>query len=597
MQTLKTCSLTDDYKHVCFKDLDCYVRKDDLLAGYSSLEQEKIRKNLGIINQDIQIDRELNIYSENPLQNKVVYNALNQKVNIDSLADVAITGEYRDIKHKPCELPNPEVLVVKSATKNYVYDGKDPVAIELPTSIKDFPDYVDYVIDWQRVEDMVPIKTISVNGKIISPDNCKNVDITVPTKVSELQNDSDFATNALVDSKIFKARTDVNSLIESTKQEVLTTVNEQKALIYSDLSELSKKVETYVNSVDNKYTELKDSITAVSGDLTKTTDTLNQSIHDLDLKLSTEIASSTLQLGETSTTAYAGDKGKILYDIYNLKKDDTYLYNIEKPDYRSEEVILSFGINYFGTNDQSSDGIILNSATTTTAGIMTAKDKELLLEIPSSIITATGNIVAKEDVNGLVIELSNKQQIVGDNDTTTDLTKIYINNATKTVSGLMSATDKTKLDSVVLPYDISWLFNTNGSVINTITSEQGTQIFDAVYANAILYTVYSSLENYKGEISYSLSNDTDENLYIKLTNVNKVITICITRSTIPGKGGVPARTTYSINTTEEELQIIKSGTTRPTTGLVAGYQFFDTTLNKPIWYTGSAWVGCTGETV
>jgi len=50
----------------------------------------------------------------------------------------------------------------------------------------------------------------------------------------------------------------------------------------------------------------------------------------------------------------------------------------------------------------------LNSATTTTAGIMTAKDKELLLEIPSSIITATGNIVAKEDVNGLVIELSNK---------------------------------------------------------------------------------------------------------------------------------------------------------------------------------------------
>lgn len=491
MQTLKTCSLTDDYKHVCFKDLDCYVRKDDLLAGYSSLEQEKIRKNLGIINQDIQIDRELNIYSENPLQNKVVYNALNQKVNIDSLADVAITGEYRDIKHKPCELPNPEVLVVKSATKNYVYDGKDPVAIELPTSIKDFPDYVDYVIDWQRVEDMVPIKTISVNGKIISPDNCKNVDITVPTKVSELQNDSDFATNALVDSKIFKAQTDVNSLIESTKQEVLTTVNEQKALIYSDLSELSKKVETYANSVDNKYTELKDSITAVSEDLTKTTDTLNQSIHDLDLKLSTEIAPSTLQLGETSTTAYAGDKGKALAD----------------------------------------------------------------------------------KINNLVV-------------------------ATTTTDGLMSATDKTKLDSVVLPYDISWLFNTDGSVINTITSEQGAQIFNAVYANAILYTVYSSLENYKGEISYSLSNnEEEEDLYIKLTNINKVITIYISRSILPGKGGIPARTVYSINTTEEELQIIKSGTTRPTTGLVAGYQFFDTTLNKPIWYTGSAWVDCTGVTV
>ena len=52
----------------------------------------------------------------------------------------------------------------------------------------------------------------------------------------------------------------------------------------------------------------------------------------------------------------------------------------------------------------------------------------------------------------------------------------------------MSATDKTKLDSVVLPYDISWLFNTDGSVINTITSEQGAQIFNAVYAKC--YIIY-----------------------------------------------------------------------------------------------------------
>lgn len=36
---------------------------------------------------------------------------------------------------------------------------------------------------------------------------------------------------------------------------------------------------------------------------------------------------------------------------------------------------------------------------------------------------------------------------------------------------------------------------------------------------------------------------------------------------------------------------------RPTTNLVIGEFFFDTTLNKPIWYNGSGWVDATGATV
>ena len=35
---------------------------------------------------------------------------------------------------------------------------------------------------------------------------------------------------------------------------------------------------------------------------------------------------------------------------------------------------------------------------------------------------------------------------------------------------------------------------------------------------------------------------------------------------------------------------------RPT-GIEAGFQYFDTTLNKPIWWNGSAWVDATGATV
>lgn len=48
--------------------------------------------------------------------------------------------------------------------------------------------------------------------------------------------------------------------------------------------------------------------------------------------------------------------------------------------------------------------------------------------------------------------------------------------------------------------------------------------------------------------------------------------------------------------------IIKSvGTTaeRPTNvfDTDAGHMYFDTTLNKPVWWNGSAWVDSTGATV
>lgn len=47
------------------------------------------------------------------------------------------------------------------------------------------------------------------------------------------------------------------------------------------------------------------------------------------------------------------------------------------------------------------------------------------------------------------------------------------------------------------------------------------------------------------------------------------------------------------------VSAIESGTsaTRPTTGIVAGSHFFDTTLGKPIWYNGSNWVDALGVSV
>lgn len=57
----------------------------------------------------------------------------------------------------------------------------------------------------------------------------------------------------------------------------------------------------------------------------------------------------------------------------------------------------------------------------------------------------------------------------------------------------------------------------------------------------------------------------------------------------------------SLATFEGELNgkadLSMGATTDRPTGQVTGYQYFDTTLNKPIWYTGTVWVDATGTTV
>lgn len=58
---------------------------------------------------------------------------------------------------------------------------------------------------------------------------------------------------------------------------------------------------------------------------------------------------------------------------------------------------------------------------------------------------------------------------------------------------------------------------------------------------------------------------------------------------------------YSYVTTDsgdsKVLHLSTGDTAARPTGISAGYQYFDTSLNKPIWYTGKNWVDATGTTV
>ncbi|WP_236719951.1 hypothetical protein [Lactiplantibacillus plantarum] len=54
--------------------------------------------------------------------------------------------------------------------------------------------------------------------------------------------------------------------------------------------------------------------------------------------------------------------------------------------------------------------------------------------------------------------------------------------------------------------------------------------------------------------------------------------------------------TYGTNNKPFAINDNGATSARPT-GQTAGYQYFDTSLNKPIWYTGKNWVDATGKTV
>lgn len=107
----------------------------------------------------ITIDSTMSTTSENPVQNKVITNALNDKVNSSDLAEVATSGSFTDLINVPT-LP-----IVNDATLTIQKNG-------------------------------TTVSTFTANS---STDKVAN--ITVPTKTSDITNDSGFIIGIPVTSK------------------------------------------------------------------------------------------------------------------------------------------------------------------------------------------------------------------------------------------------------------------------------------------------------------------------------------------------------------------------------------------------------------
>lgn len=269
MQRLQTCELPNDFRHVCFKDLQGYISVDnflDALKGFSSIELNEIRKVLGVP-ENIYVDKDINMCSTNPVENRAVFDALSNKVDKNKIADVAITGCYRDLKGTPIHLPNPEGLVIQDANGEYkVYDGSEAIKVTIPQQIKDFADWKEFVVDYQAIERMIPIKNIALNGVIVPVNSDKVVSLNTLTWEEVAKKLKNYVTK---------------DVLEQTKTELEKSfaldLNSLRSDVYTKINEAKTDYQSQFQSVNDTLTNNRQTIQ----DLTEDISDLRQEIADL----------------------------------------------------------------------------------------------------------------------------------------------------------------------------------------------------------------------------------------------------------------------------------------------------------------------------
>ena len=251
--------------------------------------------------------------------------------------------------------------------------------------------------------------------------------------------------------------------------------------------------------------------------------------------------SKSLALGETSSTAYPGDKGKATTDVVNSLSDnlvnDVLVSQSDKnsvsltiksitknPVKKNKELLLVDGEPILltdntpilladnvndGLYDQADDKLItINQASSFTAGVMSASDKTKLdgLKAQAEIDTSISNV--QNNLNAHINNRTNphrvtKEQIGLDQvDNTSDANK-PISNATQTaLNGKFSATDGNALKQTI--EDMPNLVVTEGSVShknnNISLSLRQQNLKDPVNTDSILLTFNPATDSTAGII-------------------------------------------------------------------------------------------------
>ena len=151
------------------------------------------------------------------------------------------------------------------------------------------------------------IETVKVNSSALTPDINKAIDIKVPTVLSELTDDVGFVDRSNFENEIENVRTEMASKLDASLKGTANGVAELDANGKVLTSQLPSFVDDVIEA--ENYAVLPN-----EGETGKIYVTLDDNkTYRWSGSAYVEISAS-LALGETDSTAYRGDRGKIAYD-------------------------------------------------------------------------------------------------------------------------------------------------------------------------------------------------------------------------------------------------------------------------------------------
>lgn len=217
--------------------------------------------------------------------------------------------------------------------------------------------------------------------------------------------------------------------------------------------------------------------------------------------------SKSLALGETSSTAYPGDKGKATTDKLN-KIPDKLITDTVNVNQSTTEAVLNFTTYRQEAQQTGRNTLTITSATISQAGLMSSSDKTKLdglkdqAGITSDIDAVQTNLETHINNKSNPHEVTKDQVGLGNVDNTSDANK-PISNATQTaLNGKFSATDGNALKQTI--EDMPNLVVTEGSVShknnNISLSLRQQDLKDPVNTDSILLTFNPATDSTAGII-------------------------------------------------------------------------------------------------
>lgn len=377
----------------------------------------------------ITVDSALSSTSINPVQNKIINSALGTKANISDLATVATSGSYNDLSNKPT-IPtvNNAILTIQKNGVNVqtftANQGTNATAnITVPTKTSDLTNDSGFIdsVAWGDVTGKPTFATVATSGsyndlsnkptiptvnnatltiqkngstvKTFTANASTNVtaNITVPTKTSDITNDSDFATNA--DAQKWVS----NNSTVAPNFEGMTPV---KTFTWSGVADTNyRAIYQFDNTgwtFDNMDVEVAYRITVTGTNIKQVTDIVDRWIYPLQWPI-TSIMCRTLS-GSAETTGY-----RYLRAVYPLSaglNNNTYKFGQEIATYNTTSRTITVevfktqsGITWNETRPSAS--IYTNSTYQTNNSLQPYGTRGWMFRAPASFNATSADVAAR----------------------------------------------------------------------------------------------------------------------------------------------------------------------------------------------------------